>query len=242
MKLARPDVEYRLNDLQGMVYAACRLGAWCFSVQKKLFFTTSPHEQEYHMLLQSGGCLDAAMDKKDLPGLPTIMTGELGLGWIAEWVHLQNGGHLLVILGPMVLKNSSIEESLQRLDQKGMSQHLRRDYMKVLGDVPYVHSDSIKNFASMLHFTCYEENLSRDSIPYEAIGQVIKEKAKEAAKEMTMKQMKELLDQHNVKYSKKANKELLTKKVVPVLMATMCDDEPQAEPEAEAAVAEAKTA
>lgn len=179
MKLARPDVEYRLNDLQGMVYAACRLGAWCFSVQKKLFFTTSPHEQEYHMLLQSGGCLDAAMEKKNYPGLPCIMTGELGLGWIAEWVHLQNGGHLLVILGPMVLKNSSIEESLQRLDQKGLSQHLRRDYMKVLGDVPYVHSDSIKNIASMLHFICYEENLGRDSIPYEAIGQVIKEKAKE---------------------------------------------------------------
>jgi len=71
----------------------------------------------------------------------------------------------------------------------------------------------------------------------------LKEKAKEAAKEMTMKQMKELLDQHNVKYSKKANKELLTKKVVPVLMATMCDEEPEhAEPEAAAAVAEAKTA
>lgn len=179
MKLARSDVEYRLNDLQGMVYAACRLGAWCFDDQKHLFFSTAPHQQEYHMLLQSGGCLDAAMDKKDLPGIPTIMTGELGLGWIAEWVHLRQGGRLLVILGPLYLKNSSIEESLQRLDQKGLSQHLRRDYIQILGDVPYVHPDSIKNFSSMLHFTCYEENLSRDSIPFEAIGPEVREKSEE---------------------------------------------------------------
>lgn len=179
MKLARSDVEYRLNDLQGMVYAACRLGAWCFDDQKHLFFSTAPHQQEYHMLLQSGGCLDAAMDKKDLPGIPTIMTGELGLGWIAEWVHQRQGGRLLVILGPLYLKNSSIEESLQRLDQKGLSQHLRRDYIQILGDVPYVHPDSIKNFSSMLHFTCYEENLSRDSIPFEAIGPEVREKSEE---------------------------------------------------------------
>lgn len=181
MKLARSNVEYHLNDLQGMVYAASRLGAWCFDDEGHLLFSTAPHQQEYHMLLQSGGCLDAAIGKKDLPGLPCVLTGELGLGWIVEWVHLRQGGRLLVILGPMYLKNSSIEESLQRLDRHGLSQHLRRDYMKVLGDVTYVHPDSIKNFASMLHFTCYEENLSRDSIPFEAIGPTIREKPEEEA-------------------------------------------------------------
>ena len=51
MKRAHPQVEYRLNDLQGMLYAACQLGAWCFNIHKQLFFTTAPHQQEYHMLL-----------------------------------------------------------------------------------------------------------------------------------------------------------------------------------------------
>ncbi|HCG58398.1 MAG TPA: hypothetical protein DEV97_00085 [Lachnospiraceae bacterium] len=167
IKLAHPDVEHRLNNLQGMLYAACRLGAWCFDMHKHLFFTTAPHQQEYHMLLQAGGCLDAATEKKDLPGLPYVLSGELGLGWIAEWVHLQNGGHLLVILGPLYLKDSSIEESLQRLDRRGLSQHLRRDYLRILGEVPFTHADTIANVACMLHYTCYDENLSRDSILYE---------------------------------------------------------------------------
>ena len=69
-----------------------------------------------------------------------------------------------------------------------------------------------------------------------------KAKAEEAAKSMTVKELKALLDQHNIKHGKKANKDQLIKKVIPLLMATMCDEEPQAEPEAEAAVAEAKTA
>ena len=36
MKYARKDVDYRLNDLQGMLYAACQLGAWCFDEKKTL--------------------------------------------------------------------------------------------------------------------------------------------------------------------------------------------------------------
>jgi len=169
MKRARKDVEYKLNDLQGMIYAACRLGAWCFSPQKELFYTTAPHQQEYHMLLELGGCLDAAMARQELPGLPYILTGGLGLGWIAEWVHLIQGGSFLVILGPFYLKNSSIDDSLKKLDQRGLSVHLRQNYLRILGDVPFVHEDSLRGYACMLHFTCYEENLSRNSIIFEGV-------------------------------------------------------------------------
>ena len=168
MKYARKDVEYRLNDLQGMIYAACQLGAWCFDEKKTLFFTTAPHREEYHMLLQLGGCLDAAIEKKDLPGCPLVFSGAMGLGWIAEWVHRSEKSPLLVILGPLYMKNSSIDESMQQLDRHGLSGHLRREYLKILGDVPFVHGESIRNFAIMLHFACYEENLSRESILFES--------------------------------------------------------------------------
>lgn len=179
MKCARPDVEYRLNDLQGMLYAACRLGAWCFDEKKNLFFSTAPHQQEYHMLLQAGGCLDAAVGKADMPGLPYVLTGEMGLGWIAEWVHLQNGGGFLVILGPLYLKNTSVEESLQRMDRRGLSPHVRQDYLRILGEIPFIHPDSLMHFACMLHYICYEEYLSRESIRYEAIGNPAAEKEEE---------------------------------------------------------------
>ena len=70
----------------------------------------------------------------------------------------------------------------------------------------------------------------------------LKEKARKMAEELTLKEMKELLTKHNISYGKKAKKEQLAKKCTFVFLTQMCDDEQQAEPEAEAAVAEAKTA
>ena len=167
MQLAHPNVEYRLNDLQGMLYAACRLGAWCYSSERQFFMSTASHKEEYRKLLETGGCLDAAMARKDIPAKPFILSGGLGLGWISEWVNLQNGGQLLVVLGPAYLHKHSVAESLGRLDQKGITLSERRHYMTVLGDVPALHNETLMQYACMLHFACYEENLSREDVLYE---------------------------------------------------------------------------
>ena len=166
MRLSHPEVEQRLNLLHGMVYASAQLGAWCYDEEKRRIYTLASHPQEYEMILRTGGCLDIAMEKKDLPGVPCVLTGHFGIGWIAEWVHLRKGGSFLVLFGPMYLQNSSISESMQRLDMHGLSAHLRKDYMRVLGDIPFVHPDSMRNITRMLHYACYEENLSREDVIY----------------------------------------------------------------------------
>ena len=165
MKKAMSDVGPRLNILQGQLYAACRMGAWCFSSKRELFFTTAPHQEEYHMLLQAGGCLDLAFDQMDAVPEPRAVNGLMGL--ITEWVRLQNGGRYLVILGPIYLKNISIETSLHRLDRKGISQHVRRQFLNVLGDVPVLEWDQVRQYAAMLHFTIYEENLNLSNLAFE---------------------------------------------------------------------------
>lgn len=167
MKRAMQDVEPRLYMLSGQIYAACRMGAWCFDEEKHLFFSTAPHQEEYHMFLHSGGCLQVVIDRKDEPGVPYIMNGKLGLAWIAEWVHLQDGGRMLIILGPVYLKNTPVEHSLQRLDRQGVSQHLRRQYMNVLSDVPVLGYEMLRQYACILHFTCYQENVSPVSLQAE---------------------------------------------------------------------------
>lgn len=157
MKCARSDVEYRLNDLQGQVFAACRMGAWCFNDEKHLYISTAPHQEEYHLFLRVGGVLDQAIGVKEDEPAPHILDGKLGLVWIAEWVQLQNGERILVILGPTYLKNTSVEDSLMALDRQGISQHLRRQYLNVLGDVPVLSFEMLRQYACMLHYTCYQE-------------------------------------------------------------------------------------
>lgn len=160
MKRAVQDVEKHLLLLAGQVFASCRLGAWCFDEEKHLFLTTAPYQEEYHMFLRIGGCLQLAIDRMEDPGVPYIMSGNLGLAWIAEWVHLQNGGRLLVILGPAYLKNTPVEQSLRSLDRHGISQHLRRQYLTVLGDVPVLGFDMLRHYACILHYSCYLEGTS----------------------------------------------------------------------------------
>ena len=157
MKKALENVETNLLILQGQVFAACRMGAWCFNEEKHLYLSTAPHQEEYHLFLHAGGVLDQAIGLKDAEPVPHILGGKLGLAWIAEWVHLQDGGRYLVILGPVYLKNTSVEESLQALDRQGISQHLRRQYLNVLGDVPVLRFDMLRQYACMLHYTCYLE-------------------------------------------------------------------------------------
>lgn len=160
VKCAPEGVESRLVILQGQIFAACRLGAWCFNEEKHLYFSTAPHQEEYHMFLQSGGALQQAAALKDEPGIPYVINGNLGLAWITEWVHLQNGGRFLTVLGPAYLKNTPVEHSLQRLDKQGISQHLRRQYLNVLGDVPALSFDMLRQYACILHYTCYQESVS----------------------------------------------------------------------------------
>jgi len=157
MKYAQKNVETTLAVLQGQVFAACRMGAWCFSSEKQLYISTAPHQVEYHFFLRAGGVLDQAIGLKEAEPLPHILGGSLGFVWIAEWVHLQDSGSYLVVLGPAYLKNTSVETSLQALDRQGMIQPLRRQYLNVLEDVPVLRFDMLRQYACMLHYTCYLE-------------------------------------------------------------------------------------
>lgn len=92
MKRVSTEAFTRLDILRGQIYAACRMGSWCFGLDGHLYFTTAPHEEEYRMLLQTGGVFQMAMEQTEEDARPRILNGSLGLTWIAEWVHEQDGG------------------------------------------------------------------------------------------------------------------------------------------------------
>ena len=164
MKRAHPEVDRRLHQLQGQIYAACGMGAWCFNEQQHLYMTTAAHQEEYLMLMQAGGCLELALGKKDEPGAPVILGGTFGLAWIVEWVHMPDGGRILIVLGPAYLKNVSMESTIERLDRMGVSQHVRQRYLNILRDVPVVSEETLGQYSAMLHFSCYEEFLNREEL------------------------------------------------------------------------------
>lgn len=173
MNLAVSNVESRLNILQGQIYVACRLGAWCFSEDQKLYYSTAPNQEAYHAFLVADQCLKYAYQNTEPKARPHIICGKLGLTWIYEWVYLQQGGRFLVILGPSYLQKSAVEFSLQQLERTGTSPQMHRQHLNVLNDVPALDWRMLRQYAGMLHFTIYEKNIDGDSLtpelPTEAV-------------------------------------------------------------------------
>lgn len=157
MKTAAQNVEQNLSLLQGQVFAACRMGAWGFDENKGLYISTAPNQEECLAFLRADGALDRAISLRDAEPLPHIMTGSLGLSWIAEWIIHRENQPFLVLLGPVYLKNTSVEQSLRALDRAGIDPQQRRRSLSVLEDVPVVSFDMLRQYACMLHFTAYQE-------------------------------------------------------------------------------------
>lgn len=195
MKRVSTEALIRLDILRGQIYAACRMGSWCFGLNGHLYFTTAPHEEEYRMLLQTGGVFDMAMEQTEEDARPRILNGSLGLTWIAEWVHEQDGGGILILLGPVYLKNYTVAMSLQRLDRMGISQHIRRQYYNVLADVPVLSWNMLRQYACMLHYIIYEENFSADDlVPESPAGMPEKSGENEAATQPETNDYHRLID------------------------------------------------
>lgn len=168
MKTAVVNVESRLNILQGQIFVACRLGARCFAENKKLYFSTAPNQNEYQTFLQADGCMEYIYQQKEPDAHPHILNGMLGLSWIAEWVHLHQGGSFLVVLGPVYLQNSSAELSLKQLQPPKDALSTHRQYLNALNDVPVLDWFMLRQYAGMLHFTIYEESIDGDSLTPES--------------------------------------------------------------------------
>ena len=157
MKTAAQDVEKNLSILQGQVFAACRMGAWGFDENKGMYISTAPNQEDCLAFLRADGALDRAIGLQDAEPLPHILTGSLGLSWIAEWINISRSAPFLVMLGPAYLKNTSVEQSLRALDKVGIDPQRRRHSLSVLEDVPVLSFDMLRQYACMLHFTAYQE-------------------------------------------------------------------------------------
>lgn len=62
----------RLHQFMGMVYSACKMSIWCYSLYGKLYYTSSSNEKELERFLKESGlpCIcavrEAGSEKNDL--------------------------------------------------------------------------------------------------------------------------------------------------------------------------------
>ncbi len=152
------------NLFAGMVYSACKMGAWCYSYNRRnMFYSTCPNQQEFMMFFSMSGCLDYIFSDEVDTTKPVFLSDSIGMLWVADYLYQNEQPDLVIVIGPVFNSNSSvrgIEDSLRSLN---FSIQVRKNLLQILQKVPIVSLDMMYQYASMLHYTVTEEIVtSRD--------------------------------------------------------------------------------
>lgn len=160
MKYAADKVGGRLLLYSGQLYSGYSLGAWCYSAEQEMFYSTDPNWKELQMFLQISGILDAITSEVCDTPEPAAYTDDLGLIWIAERVNLKDAGTYFVVCGPAYIQGRTRKEVMDKLSALNLSVSLRMKYSISLSQIPVLSGDLIGSISRMLHFTIYDEFLS----------------------------------------------------------------------------------
>lgn len=153
---AEPDrkdkVYERLYQFMGMVYSACKMSIWCYNLNGKLYYTSSPNEKELERLLKESGCLAYALSEKRNRKNPIYLSDSFGMMWTADYLMSGEKEGLVILLGPVFSSESSwkgIEGSLRKM---GYSIQERNRLLQELSKLPVLSQQMIDQYASMLHY------------------------------------------------------------------------------------------
>ncbi|MDO4648105.1 MAG: AraC family transcriptional regulator [Eubacteriales bacterium] len=161
-------VEVKIRIMAGQVYAASEVGMWCFSKEGDLHFSTCPNEQELLALMRLNGCLDYMIQKECGWDKPVILSDSLGMMFIGESVPNNiEGIKMHILVGPFFMNSSSLKEIEKGLQEKIFSIHAKRAFMRVLQTVPVLHISGLDIYASMLHFTIYDDLIQNTEYYYQ---------------------------------------------------------------------------
>ena len=108
----------RLHQFMGMVYSACKMSIWCYSLYGKLYYTSSSNEKELERFLKESGCLAYALSEKRDRKKLIYLSDSLGMMWTADYLMTGESKGLVILLGPVFSSESSwkgIECSLRKM-------------------------------------------------------------------------------------------------------------------------------
>ena len=161
------DVFHRVRFTAALVHSACGLGGWCFSMNKKLFFSVSPAEKEFLLFFELGGCLDYALEHAEEFGGPMLLTDALDLLWIADFIYADDKPNLLIVWGPVFNSQSSIGHLEAVLRKMDVSLMIRDNLLDKLQLVPILSYPNIAQYTCMLHFTLSGKRIGPSTFHYQ---------------------------------------------------------------------------
>lgn len=157
-------VEEKIRIFAGQLYAASGIGMWCFSKERRLFYSTSSNQQEFLAFLELSDCWDYIFQREEGWEKPLILSDSLHMVWIAHDVVSEAGRNYLLLLGPVFPSKVSIRHIHAALEKRESSVQMQRQLLRILSEVPVQSMEVLRQYARMLHYSITEEMILADEI------------------------------------------------------------------------------
>lgn len=153
---------YDIRKYAGMIYSACRMGAWCFNLDGKMYYSTCPYEQEFLTWFNVSGCREFLFAQRTDYSRPLIMSDGIGMAWAADYM-MEEGRkrpNLIIMIGPVFLDKGSAEELEAALRERINSIEFRRNLERKMRAVPVLSVMMLRQYTVMMHHILTEEPVS----------------------------------------------------------------------------------
>lgn len=157
-------VEEKIRIFAGQVYAAAGIGMWCFSKERRLFYSTSSNQQELLAFLELSDCWDYIFQREKGWEKPLLVSDSLHMMWLAHDVIEEAGRGYLILLGPVFPSRISLQHVRELLAKRESSLQMQRQLLRILSEVPVQSMEVLRQYARMLHYSITEEMLPIEEI------------------------------------------------------------------------------
>lgn len=153
------------------VYAAAKLGMWCFeNHSQKLFSTTLPNKEEIFSLLKNNVELDIFNNAEGFKR-PIILTDSNGLFWIAEhFYYIKDKPALFFLMGPIFANTQSFKVLDKKIDKMNLTFEQRRAMKAAVSQIPIMHISMINQYSVMFHYSLTEEGIQFSDLSFPSLS------------------------------------------------------------------------
>ena len=147
----------------------CGLNEWLFTGQGELLFTTEKYPEQMQMFLRISGGLEYAIALEEDVQKPFILSDEMGLVWVGEYVNVVRSmsEKQIVLMGPMFNSETSMKKISDRLNKLNISVSLKLSCKEALQNIPIIDVVAMRQYGRMLHLTITGETIGDKDFIYQ---------------------------------------------------------------------------
>lgn len=144
-------VEQNLQLFRDLVICNRELYLWSYDSEMKLVDTNCISIENYSLFFQIAGFTDLLCVDQNSHN-PKILTDAIGVVWLADFEWKEEKLYCVHVLGPTLVDDLPLRNMHQYLEQRGISDAVKKELMEILKNIPVIPITSLYEYGVMLHF------------------------------------------------------------------------------------------